>query len=146
MFDCLACSSCCCRFVSAQGPFKRDIEDKAELNPRQVLFEYWARWGRWYKYQPVHHVREYFGEKIGIYFVWLGFYTTCLKYVTILSYHPCLQCFDTVGWASGRACDLSKNEWWGAGVVICLERGADCLRMLKLMPLPSQNLIVSCLV
>jgi len=33
-----------------------------------------------------------------------------------------------------------KNEWWGAGVVICLERGAD-LHMAQLMPLP---LIVSC--
>jgi len=31
-------------------------------------------------------------------------------------------------------------EWWGAGVVICLERGAD-LHMAQLMPLP---LTVSC--
>jgi len=28
-----------------------------------------------------------------------------------------------------------KTEWWGAGVVICLERGAD-LHMAQLMPLP----------
>ena len=34
-----------------------------------------------------------------------------------------------------------KNlEWWGAGMVICLERGAD-LHMAQLMPLP---LTVSC--
>ena len=33
-----------------------------------------------------------------------------------------------------------KTEWWGAGVVICLERGAD-LHMVQLMPLP---LTVSC--
>jgi len=33
-----------------------------------------------------------------------------------------------------------KNEWWGAGVVICLEQGAD-LHMAQLMPLP---LTVSC--
>jgi len=33
-----------------------------------------------------------------------------------------------------------KTEWWGAGVVICLERGAD-LHMALLMPLP---LTVSC--
>ena len=33
-----------------------------------------------------------------------------------------------------------KTEWWGAGVVICLERGAD-LHMAQVMPLP---LIVSC--
>jgi len=34
-----------------------------------------------------------------------------------------------------------KTEWWGAGVVICLERGAD-LHMAQLMPLP---LAVFCL-
>jgi len=33
-----------------------------------------------------------------------------------------------------------KNEWWSAGVVICLERGAD-LHMAQLMPMP---LTVSC--
>ena len=33
-----------------------------------------------------------------------------------------------------------KTEWWGAGVVICLERGAD-LHMAQLMPLP---LTISC--
>ena len=33
-----------------------------------------------------------------------------------------------------------KFKWWGAGVVICLDRGAD-LHMAQLMPLP---LIVSC--
>jgi len=31
-------------------------------------------------------------------------------------------------------------------VVICLERGADCLYMVQLMPLPSQNPIISCLI
>jgi len=38
-----------------------------------------------------------------------------------------------VGWQEGHpAC---KNlEWWGAGVVICLERGAD-LHMAQRMPL-----------
>ena len=33
-----------------------------------------------------------------------------------------------------------KTEWWGAGVVICLEQGAD-LHTAQLMPLP---LTVSC--
>ena len=33
-----------------------------------------------------------------------------------------------------------KTEWWGAGMVICLDRGAD-LHMSQLMPLP---LTVSC--
>jgi len=51
-----------------------------------------------------------------------------------------LQCFDAVGWAAGRASGLWKTEWWGAGMVICLEWGVD-LHMAQLMPLP---LIVSC--
>jgi len=46
-----------------------------------------------------------------------------------------LQCFDTVGWAAGRASGLQETEWWGSGVVICLERGAD-LHAAQLMPLP----------
>ena len=44
-----------------------------------------------------------------------------------------------VGWQEGHpAC--KKLEWWGAGMVICLEQGAD-LHMAQLMPLP---LTVSC--
>jgi len=44
-----------------------------------------------------------------------------------------------VGWQEGHpAC--KKLEWWGAGVVVYLELGAD-LYMVLLMPLP---LIVSC--
>jgi len=34
----------------------------------------------------------------------------------------------------------------GVGVVICLERGADCLHTVQLMPLPSQNPIISCFI
>jgi len=29
-------------------------------------------------------------------------------------------------------------------MVICLEQGADCLRMVWLMPVPSQNPVISC--
>jgi len=48
----------------------------------------------------------------------------------------CRQCFDAVlvGWQEGHlAC--KKAEIGGAGMVICLERGAD-LHMAQLMPLP----------
>jgi len=62
-----------------------------------------------------------------------------------ISFH-CLKALCTfsaltllVGWQEEHpAC--KKLEWWGAGVVICLERGAD-LHMAQLMPLP---LTVSC--
>ena len=54
--------------------------------------------------------------------------TTCFSALTLL-----------VGRQEGHpAC--KKTEWWGAGMVICLQRGAD-LHMAQLMPLP---LTVSC--
>ena len=52
----------------------------------------------------------------------------------------CLQCFYAVGWAAVRHPACKKLEWWGAGMVICLELGAD-LHVAQLMPLP---LTVSC--
>jgi len=39
-----------------------------------------------------------------------------------------------VGWREGHAA-CKETKWWGAGMVICLERGAD-LHMAQLMPLP----------
>ena len=47
-----------------------------------------------------------------------------MPFLTLLEGHP--------------AC--KKSEWWGAGIVICLERGAD-LHTAQLIPLP---LAVSC--
>uniref|UniRef100_A0A670XMT7 Anoctamin n=1 Tax=Pseudonaja textilis TaxID=8673 RepID=A0A670XMT7_PSETE len=44
------------------------------LNQRQILFYYWAQWSKWKKYQPLNHIRRYFGEKIALYFAWLGEY------------------------------------------------------------------------
>ncbi|XP_075250410.1 anoctamin-7-like isoform X2 [Convolutriloba macropyga] len=48
------------------------------LNARQVLFQFWAWWRKWHKYQPIHHVREYYGEHVAFYFYFLGFYTAWL--------------------------------------------------------------------
>ena len=50
-------------------------------------------------------------------------------------YYSCLQCFDAVGWAAGRASSLLKTDWWFAGMVMCLGQGAD-LHMAQLMLLP----------
>ncbi|XP_026064968.1 anoctamin-1-like isoform X2 [Carassius auratus] len=47
-------------------------------NDRQLLHDEWARYGAFYKYQPVDLIRKYFGEKIGLYFAWLGVYTQLL--------------------------------------------------------------------
>uniref|UniRef100_A0A8C5ERF8 Anoctamin n=1 Tax=Gouania willdenowi TaxID=441366 RepID=A0A8C5ERF8_GOUWI len=67
-------------FPLHEGPFQLPQHEihPDELNHRQVLYHYWARWCKLYKYQPLDHIREYFGEKIALYFAWLGFYTVWL--------------------------------------------------------------------
>ncbi|XP_031570691.1 anoctamin-4-like [Actinia tenebrosa] len=47
-------------------------------NERQLLYEVWASPKRWYQMQPLDQISNYFGEKIGLYFAWLGFYTGML--------------------------------------------------------------------
>uniref|UniRef100_A0A8P4G553 Anoctamin n=1 Tax=Dicentrarchus labrax TaxID=13489 RepID=A0A8P4G553_DICLA len=38
----------------------------------------WASYSVFYKYQPIGLIRKYFGEKVGLYFAWLGVYTQML--------------------------------------------------------------------
>ncbi|XP_076445347.1 anoctamin-1-like isoform X2 [Babylonia areolata] len=53
-------------------------------NERKLLFDHWAWWKNCFKFQPLDHVRQYFGEKIGLYFAWLGFYTSMLIPATVV--------------------------------------------------------------
>ncbi|XP_078289931.1 anoctamin-1 isoform X8 [Panthera onca] len=52
--------------------------ENVEFNDRKLLYQEWASYGVFYKYQPIDLVRKYFGEKIGLYFAWLGVYTQML--------------------------------------------------------------------
>ena len=45
------------------------------------------------------------------------FYQLIYFSVYLVTY-TCLQCFDAVCWAAGRASDLQKTEWWDVGVVV----------------------------
>uniref|UniRef100_A0A8D0GCK5 Anoctamin n=1 Tax=Sphenodon punctatus TaxID=8508 RepID=A0A8D0GCK5_SPHPU len=57
---------------------RHPIKTHGAQNHRHLLYERWARWGMWYKYQPLDLISRYFGEKIGLYFAWLGWYTGML--------------------------------------------------------------------
>lgn len=45
---------------------------------RSKLYYEWAAVSKWYRYQPLDYIKEYFGVKIGLYFAWLGYYTYML--------------------------------------------------------------------
>ena len=47
-------------------------------------------------------------------------------------------------WLGGRKGirPVKNMEWWGAGVVVCLEQGANDLHMVQLMPLPPHHLLL----
>ncbi|KAL2089081.1 hypothetical protein ACEWY4_015980 [Coilia grayii] len=51
---------------------------RAEPNDRKILYEEWASYSLFYKYQPIGLIRKYFGEKVALYFAWLGVYTQML--------------------------------------------------------------------
>ncbi|XP_067902934.1 anoctamin-9-like isoform X2 [Heterodontus francisci] len=70
---------CCCRDRHVQGSedqcwlCKEDICERE----RKLRLE-WAEWRCLFKHQPINEIREYFGERIALYFAWLGWYTTML--------------------------------------------------------------------
>ncbi|KAM6950957.1 anoctamin-5b isoform 1-T1 [Lycodopsis pacificus] len=59
----------------------RNTECESERNN---LYKHWARFLCFYKEQPLNLIRKYYGEKIGIYFAWLGFYTEMLFFAAVM--------------------------------------------------------------
>ncbi|XP_032364286.1 anoctamin-5b isoform X1 [Etheostoma spectabile] len=61
----------------------RNAECESE---RYNLYKHWARFLCFYKEQPLNLIRKYYGEKIGIYFAWLGFYTEMLFFAAVMGF------------------------------------------------------------
>ncbi|XP_061825660.1 anoctamin-5 isoform X3 [Nerophis lumbriciformis] len=68
---------------------------------RFTLYKHWATFSCFFKEQPLDLIRDYYGEKIGIYFAWLGFYTEMLFFAAIVG----TLCF-LYGFAT-----FEDNEW-----------------------------------
>ncbi|XP_014430071.2 anoctamin-1 isoform X3 [Pelodiscus sinensis] len=85
--------------------------ENVELNDRKLLCEEWASYGVFYKYQPIDLVRKYFGEKIGLYFAWLGVYTQMLIPASIVGVivflYGCATVNDNI--PSKEMCDERNN-------------------------------------
>nr|XP_033471023.1 anoctamin-6 [Epinephelus lanceolatus] len=93
-------------------------------NERYLLYEEWAHPKSFYKMQPLNLIRKYYGEKIGIYFAWLGFYTIMLALAAVVG----LGCFiygyrtqETSTW-SKEVCDPDI----GGKIIMCPQCDKDC--------------------
>ncbi|XP_069821203.1 anoctamin-5 isoform X1 [Dendropsophus ebraccatus] len=96
--------------------WKKSKDEKCD-NERYTLYKQWARFGKFYKEQPLDLIRKYYGEKIGIYFAWLGFYTEMLFFAAIVGFF----CF-LYGWitmddsiSSKEICDKDI----GGQIIMC---------------------------
>ncbi|EDW70666.2 anoctamin-4 isoform X2 [Drosophila virilis] len=70
-------------FPLHEGRYDRPHSSGISLD-RRVLYQTWAHPSQWYKKQPLCLVRKYFGDKIALYFSWLGFYTEMLVYPAVV--------------------------------------------------------------
>jgi len=77
----------------------------------------------------------------GIKFIWC---TACCYFISIVCWLPSVLWHCWLG--IRNSIQSVKIEWWCVGLVICLQWGADCLNMVQLMPLPSLNPIISCII
>uniref|UniRef100_A0A671V5Q2 Anoctamin n=1 Tax=Sparus aurata TaxID=8175 RepID=A0A671V5Q2_SPAAU len=92
----------------------RNAECESE---RYNLYRHWARFLCFYKEQPLNLIRKYYGEKIGIYFAWLGFYTEMLFFAAVMGVicftYGVLSYDDNI--SSKEICDASI----GGSILMC---------------------------
>ncbi|CAG2218056.1 unnamed protein product [Mytilus edulis] len=60
-----------------------DEEEDLKIDPRRDLDDTWTKL---YKFQPLWKIRNYFGEKIALYFAWTGMLTSSLWIPTIFGF------------------------------------------------------------
>ncbi|XP_064795519.1 anoctamin-6-like isoform X2 [Oncorhynchus masou masou] len=101
----------------------RSKEDECP-NERYLLYNEWAHPKSFYKMQPLDLIRKYYGEKIGIYFAWLGFYTAMLALAAIVG----LGCF-IYGYTTQETSTWSKevcDPLIGGNIVMCPQCDKEC--------------------
>uniref|UniRef100_A0A672SPH5 Anoctamin n=1 Tax=Sinocyclocheilus grahami TaxID=75366 RepID=A0A672SPH5_SINGR len=93
-------------------------------NERFLLYNEWAHPKSFYKMQPLDLIRKYFGEKIGIYFAWLGFYTVMLTLAAAVG----LGCF-IYGYTTRESSTWSKevcDPQIGGEIIMCPQCDQIC--------------------
>ncbi|KAJ8374030.1 hypothetical protein SKAU_G00046100 [Synaphobranchus kaupii] len=106
------------------GRFNVKSTEESCPNERYFLYKEWAHPKNFYKMQPLDVIRKYYGEKIGIYFAWLGFYTAMLAFAAVVG----LGCF-IYGYKTQETSTWSKevcNPLIGGSIVMCPQCDKEC--------------------
>ncbi|KAB0357134.1 hypothetical protein FD754_001290, partial [Muntiacus muntjak] len=104
--------------------FSSPSEDLSCPNERYLLYREWAHPRSIYKKQPLDLIRKYYGEKIGIYFAWLGYYTQMLLLAAIVG----VACF-LYGYFTQDNCTWSKEVCdpdIGGQIIMCPQCDDEC--------------------
>ncbi|XP_037370005.1 anoctamin-6 isoform X2 [Talpa occidentalis] len=113
--------------------FNHPSEDVSCPSERFLLYREWAHPRSIYKKQPLDLIRKYYGEKIGIYFAWLGYYTKMLLLAAVVG----LACF-LYGLINQNNCTWSKEVCdpdIGGKIIMCPQCDRLC---------PFWNLNITC--
>ncbi|XP_009071886.1 PREDICTED: anoctamin-6, partial [Acanthisitta chloris] len=104
--------------------FRHPSTDSNCPSERYLLYREWAHPKNIFKLQPLDFIRKYYGEKIGIYFAWLGFYTNMLTVAAVVG----VGCFlygcltkDNCTW-SQEVCDPNV----GGKIIMCPQCDKVC--------------------
>nr|XP_035954110.1 anoctamin-9 isoform X1 [Halichoerus grypus] len=106
------------------GPAGRGLEDGTrgrKLSPsvtcaqgEEDLKKKWARWRNMFHPQPIDDIRDYFGEKVALYFAWLGWYTYMLVPAAVVGLIIFLS-----GFSLFNASQISKEICEAHDILLC---------------------------
>ncbi|KAM4597065.1 anoctamin-5b isoform 2-T2 [Fundulus diaphanus] len=96
--------------------WKKAKNTKCE-SERFNLYSHWAGFLSFYKEQPLNLIRKYYGEKIGIYFAWLGFYTEMLFFAAVMG----VICFiyGLLSYGDNKSSKEICDQNIGGSIVMC---------------------------
>ncbi|NXW76267.1 ANO6 protein, partial [Hirundo rustica] len=111
-------------FPLHDSSFRHPSTDPTCPSERYLLYREWAHPKNIFKLQPLDFIRKYYGEKIGIYFAWLGFYTNMLTVAAVVGVgcflYGCLK-KDNCTW-SQEVCDPNI----GGNIIMCPQCDKVC--------------------
>ncbi|XP_069480030.1 anoctamin-9 isoform X2 [Ambystoma mexicanum] len=87
----------------------------------KALKKKWARWRDVIYVQPVQEIREYFGEKVALYFAWLGWYTIMLFPAALVGIVVFLY-----GLMDFRSSQISKEICQANSTIMCPRCEPNC--------------------